>query len=252
MSLDPTDRLINYILRLTRATSIDSKELLQTPWSGYGEIVRYQLSGASFASVIVKQICFKNKTHHPRGWDTEYSHIRKLRSYEVEQAWYSHWAQRCDNACQVAKCLGADSGGNEITLVLEDLDRSGFSARKSALNRTKTKVCLDWLASFHAQFINDQFRDLWPIGRYWHLATRPDEWQIMADSALKSAASMIDQQLNNCTYQTIIHGDTKVDNFCFTPDMRSVAAVDPFAWTDFERFVSGWMPGHRKLTSLSK
>ena len=69
-------------------------------------------------------------------------------------------------------------------------------------------------------------KKLWQKGSYWHLSTRPDELKAMQHSKLKDAAKSIDEQLNNCKYKTLIHGDAKVANFCFADDMSSVAAVD--------------------------
>lgn len=56
--------------------------------------------------------------------------------------------------------------------------------------------------------------------------TRPDELSAMKPSHLKGAAEAIDSKLNQCKFQTIVHGDAKVANFCFTPDSKSIAAVD--------------------------
>ena len=70
---------------------------------------------------------------------------------------------------------------------------------------------------------------LWPIGTYWHLETRPDELQAMQDGPLKSAAQQIDDVLNQAKYQTLVHGDAKVANFCFANEPAAefaVAAVD--------------------------
>jgi len=139
----------------------------------------------------------------------------------------------------------------------------------------------------------------------------------MKEGALKQAAVKIDQILNNCQYQTLVHGDAKVANFCFSSNLKKVAAVDfqyigggcgmkdvvyflgscldeqecelwqeelldhyfnelkigidksnkkiswqaletewrkmyPVAWTDFYRFLLGWMPTHYKINSYTE
>ena len=111
-------------------------------------------------------------------------------------------------------------------MVLEDLDAAGFPVRKSELSLEGMAPCLSWLASFHAKFLNEQPTDLWPIGTYWHLNTRPDELDALDDIALKQAAPHIDSCLNNARFQTILHGDAKVANFCFSADEQSVSGVD--------------------------
>ena len=63
---------------------------------------------------------------------------------------------------------------------------------------------------------------LWPAGTYWHLETRPDELDAMPDGPLKNSAAMIDRRLNKATYKSLVHGDAKVANFCFSasePDL---------------------------------
>ncbi len=62
-----------------------------------------------------------------------------------------------------------------------------------------------------------------PIGAW---RTRPDELSALADPDLKAAAPLIDQQLRDCPFQTLVHGDAKLANFCFTANGRQVVAVD--------------------------
>ena len=73
-----------YVLSATGATAINNKQSVQTLWSGYGEIKRYFLKGGTQPSVIVKHIQLPENSHHPRGWNTEISHQRKLKSYQLE------------------------------------------------------------------------------------------------------------------------------------------------------------------------
>jgi len=88
------------------------------------------------------------------------------------------------------------------------------------------RVCLSWLANFHALFLGVDPEGLWPVGTYWHLETRPDELEAMEDGHLKAAAGEIDRTLNECRFKTIVHGDAKLANFCFSQGGRDVAAVD--------------------------
>ncbi|MDU0355903.1 oxidoreductase family protein [Paraglaciecola aquimarina] len=57
---------------------------------------------------------------------------------------------------------------------------------------------------------------------------RQDELAAMADGVLKAEASRIDATLNKGLYQTLVHGDAKLANFCFADEsIRSpIAAVD--------------------------
>ncbi len=230
---------------LLGASLAEPVEVLQQLWSGYGSITRYQLtypssvhSPAQPASVIVKSITPSGDELHPRGWNTQLSHRRKLHSYAVETHWYQHWASLCPDTCKVAFCYGVLTEHEHRHIVLEDLDAAGFSQRATTLTPQQAKICLRWLANFHGTFLrqsstssqqaptSDWTGELWPIGTYWHLATRPDEWQAMPDSRLKQQAHRIDQRLNQCRHQTLVHGDAKVANFCFDPERQQAAAVD--------------------------
>ncbi|QDT08434.1 Phosphotransferase enzyme family protein [Planctomycetes bacterium K23_9] len=220
------DQLQRLVVQLFDADSISRVEVIQTLWSGYGQILKVTLDGGSAASVILKHVTPPSQASHPRGWSTDRSHQRKLRSYQVESAWYRDWSGRCGDRCRVPKCYLIDDSQGRAVFVLEDLDAAGFSARRSGLKIDAVKTCLSWLAEFHAEFIGEQPARLWSIGTYWHLDTRPDEWDVMPAGPLKDAAKKIDAALRESPYQTFVHGDAKVANFCFTPEGDAVAAVD--------------------------
>lgn len=305
------------LLSATSSTEAQRIEMIQSLWSGYGEIARYQLSGGSTSSVVVKNVILPAKAQHPRGWNTSIGHQRKVTSYEVEMAFYEHYASQCNDSCRVPKNYAIASMDTERLMVLEDLDNAGFALRKSTLTDDELEACLHWLANFHATFLKVTPEHLWPTGTYWHLDTRPEELEAMQHPALKKAAHQLDELLSNARYQTLVHGDAKVANFCFAADEPKVAAVDfqyvgggcgmkdlayflgscleeqqcesreeelldryfklleaalkacnkhehfealqqewrslyPIAWTDFYRFLLGWMPNHWKVNAYSK
>lgn len=216
-----------HILAATNAELIKKSESVQTLWSGYGQIKRYHLAGGDYPSVIAKHIQWPDASNHPRGWNTELSHQRKQRSYLVETTWYQQYAHQTDAHCRVPQLLHEVSSDTEMLLVMEDLNACGFSSRLTpgTVTLDKVKSCLRWLARFHARFMNVDPNGLWPIGTYWHLDTRPDEWAKMKNTALKEAAQAIDKRLNQTRFQTLVHGDAKLANFCFG-DAEHVAAVD--------------------------
>jgi hypothetical protein len=223
---------LSIIKEKTGASGIYKMQALQTLWSGYGHIIRYGLKHCKTPSVIVKHIHLPDSANHPRGWNTSLSHQRKIRSYQVETNWYKHWSRQCDAHCRIPACLAVSQADddtentNEIIIVLEDLDVSGFPERKQSVSIDDMFACLSWLAYFHARFMAEQPVGLWETGTYWHLDTRPDELQALTDSSLKQAAAMIDQILKKTPYQTLVHGDAKLANFCFSDDAPQVAAVD--------------------------
>ncbi|XP_008429143.1 uncharacterized protein pkdc [Poecilia reticulata] len=300
------------ILQTCGASSLRVGAKIQTLWSGYGEIVRLHLEGCGRPSVVVKHVKFPEEAEHPGGWNTNLSHARKVRSYQVETHWYQNYST--NQSCRIPACLAARSYGDEMLIVLEDLDVEGYDQRRTSLKDKEIRACLSWLAHFHALFLGVTPEGLWPVGTYWHLETRPDELEAMDDAELKAAAGDIDRILNECHFKTIVHGDAKLANFCFSKSGLEVAAVDfqyvgggcgmkdvvyflgscmderecdkrvpglldhyfselkafvnkdvnfnalekewremfAFAWTDFHRFLLGWMPGHWKINQYSK
>ncbi|MFT7619687.1 MAG: hypothetical protein ACI97A_003343 [Planctomycetota bacterium] len=214
------------LLSKLQAKDLFELETIQELWSGYGTIKRYRVDDSHLGSIIIKHVCPPSAAKHPRGWNSKRSHIRKLKSYQVESAWYREWSHLCGSGCPVPKCYALESEGSEFYIALEDLDASGFSARLQSVSTPELKVCIKWLAHFHATFMGAQPKNLWEVGTYWHLDTRPDELEKVQDKLLQRSAKSIDQLLNNAQYQTIVHGDAKLANFCFAPDGKSVAAVD--------------------------
>lgn len=134
---------------------------------------------------------------------------------------------------------------------LEDLDKVGYTKRyknRCNFNLDQAKICITWLAEFHAKFMNSKqsISDLvtqnkiWSWGTYWNLDQRLDLLQKLALSQenslteaatnlevdLKNKARKLHEKLQNAKFKTIIHGDAKVENFCFYHDMTKVAGVD--------------------------
>jgi len=211
------------ILRETGASSLTEQEMVQELWSGYGHITRVTLKGGSCKSVVVKHIQLAADTDHPRGWNTNIGHQRKLKSYNVETTWYKTYSR--DSLARLPHCLAIERHEDDVLIVLEDLDAAGYSSRKQSANWNDIVSCLNWLAKFHAAYLGKTPKGLWEVGTYWHLETRPQELNSLKDQRLKRAAPLIDQKLNSCTYQTFVHGDAKLANFCFSGDGR-VAGLD--------------------------
>jgi aminoglycoside phosphotransferase (APT) family kinase protein len=213
--------------RLRRLTASDGGRLgarLQSLWGGYGAIYRYHPADEK-RPLIVKYVSPKGVRSHPRGWASDRGHERKLKSYDVELSWYQSAAQLCRSRCRVAEPRYLEKTDNGWLFLLEDLDDAGFSARRSRLNRAEMRACLSWLAEFHALHLERDPEGLWDPGTYWHLATRPDELLVMQHERLKSVAHAIDATLNGARFRTWVHGDAKVENFCFS-EGAEVAAVD--------------------------
>ncbi|MEZ8284992.1 phosphotransferase [Vibrio splendidus] len=231
-------------------------QVIQRLWGGYGELVRLvfsQESHAELKSVIVKHVALPDKAEHPKGWNTKLSHQRKVHSYQVETAWYQSFTQQWDERCPVPVGLQCELQENEWLIVMQDLAEIGFPLTSqfdvlavsddlatkdtqselafgySLEEKNQRDACLKWLANFHAKHIHidqEQSASLWKIGTYWHLDTRPDEFNALVDLPLKNQAQHIDRLLRECPYQTLVHGDAKLANFCFDSESQNAAAVD--------------------------
>lgn len=223
-ALDILNTYSRHLLQCAQATAIAKEEHLQTLWSGYGKILRVTLEGGEWPTLIAKLISPPNEKSHPRGWNTDIGHQRKLRSYKVEETWYRDHVFSSEY-WRTARFITAVSEDHGQMIAMEDLDAAGYDLRKQTVSLPEMKACLSWLANFHAFYLGKEPLGLWAEGTYWHLDTRPEELRVMRDGPLKRKAAAIDQALKSCRYRTIVHGDAKLANFCFAADGR-VAAVD--------------------------
>lgn len=217
------DYFKSIILQKTGASALIEKEMIQELWSGYGKIMRIQLKNASARSVVVKHVQLPVYKNHPRGWNTDIGHQRKVKSYKVETIWYDQYSK--NSAARLPQCLAVETQDEEVLMVLEDLDEAGYPLRKRTVVWEEIAACLAWLAQFHASYLGKSPVGLWEVGTYWHLETRPQELAVLKDKRLKEAAPFIDEKLNSCVYKTFVHGDAKLANFCFAEDGK-VAGVD--------------------------
>ena len=201
------------ILQRTGASSLFEKEMIQELWSGYGKIMRIGLENASVDSVVIKHVQMPIYKNHPRGWNTDIGHQRKVKSYKVETTWYDQYSK--NSTARLPQCLAIETKDDEVLMVMEDLDEAGYHLRKSVLTWEEIAECLAWLAQFHASYLGKIPDGLWKVGTYWHLETRPQELAVLDDQRLREAAPIIDEKLNTCEYKTFVHGDAKLANFCF-------------------------------------
>ena len=204
------------ILQRTGASSLFVKETIQELWSGYGKILRVGLVNASVDSVVIKHVQMPIDKNHPRGWNTDIGHRRKVKSYKVETTWYDRYSKI--STARLPQCLAIETKDDEVLMVLEDLDDVGYYLRKSVVTWEEIAQCLAWLAKFHASYLGEIPDGLWEVGTYWHLETRPQELAVLDDIRLREAAPIIDKKLNTSAYKTFVHGDAKLANFCFAED----------------------------------
>lgn len=222
-----TSHLKSDLLTITNSKSITNIQLIQGVWGGYGQLLRVSFFGGSVSSVVVKLVNKPQPSTHPKGWNTNLSHQRKLFSYQVESNWYTQYGHLHHHlACYIPRCLLVGKNDTQQWLILEDLCASGFPIIKKNCSLAEAKTCISWLAQFHVLHLQRKPQGLWITGSYWHLETRPDELENLQDTHLKATAYKLDNILSSSPFQTLIHGDAKLTNFCFSEACDKVAAVD--------------------------
>ncbi|MDO6568812.1 phosphotransferase [Alteromonas sp. 1_MG-2023] len=255
---DIKPNLIEWLANTTNK-EVHNPALIQSLWSGYGACFRATLLDKTHSTaipVVAKCVQPSPEISHPKGWQSNTSHLRKCRSFEVEHYFYTQLQPSTNVDCLTPTCLASassqsaslnfdesasintkispetvsaldsDNYSNAHILVMSDLDAEGYTQRAISLSVKQAESVLRWLAAFHASFMGISDTHVWSEGTYWHLATRQDEWHTMEAGPLKRAANTLANKLSSARFQTLLHGDAKVANFCFTPDFSQCGGVD--------------------------
>jgi hypothetical protein len=135
---------------------------------------------------------------------------RKFDSYVVEATFFETYALdflQHDGIC-IPTPLKVEREGTKTIICMSRLENA-------TMNNVDDGV-IQWLANFHAATWHKDYPGLQPIGSYWHLDTRPDEYNSMPthgwEGRLKRAARAIDDFLKRDSLQCLIHGDAKDAN----------------------------------------
>lgn len=212
-------RLLAEKARLAAALGYKGREMtaeataLATLWAGYGSVlkVRVDVEGEDEPRrLVLKRIA-------PPPGDGA-SHRRKLRSYEVEAAFYRSDAPDYlrSKGAAVPACVAVDgdvNNGGGMEILLTDLTHESFPNRLRGGQRADIDAALTLLAKMHAAYFEKPLPPgLWEQACYWHLETRPDELRSMSDTRLQAAAAALDRRLRVSRGATLLHGDSKADN----------------------------------------
>ncbi|MEG3757740.1 kinase [Pseudoalteromonas carrageenovora] len=195
----------------SRFKHIEVGDTLTSLWSGCGSIVECMLDDES---CVVKAIKIPRYIHHPKIKQSEFALKRKQYSYSVEYNFYKRYSPFLPSTAKSIECISAINNVDEYALVFKNFTQNGFAQAGSQ----HVQAILKWLANFHAFNLNKPANGLWQQGNYWHLSTRPDEFNKLNEhddkkSDIKSAAHKIDKILQTSHYKTLIHGDAKLANF---------------------------------------
>ena len=241
------DRLAHSLIKISMGSSTPSIgtpsirtniNKLQSLWAGYGVISRVHvvfvppcggdLDLSKFGSLILKQVS-PPPSLSSSSLKEDVSHLRKLKSYQVEAAFYSSEipaelaSRRAHVPMLIDRCGDVvDEGGLE--LLLSDLDNEGFASRLSG-SKAHVEAALTLLAKIHATYFERKLPEgLWEQACYWHLETRLSELREMSDKRLQSAAPALDRRLRQATRgMTLLHGDAKADNLLIGDDGGAAA-----------------------------
>jgi hypothetical protein len=238
---------------------------LQSLWGGYGELWRAELAhGAALTRVVVKHV-------RPPPGDGSRSHRRKLRSYEVEHAFYERYAARCSDPpiCRVPRAVQLLSENGGWLFVLEDLDASGFSERRE-LGQMRHAALHEAAPALDAALNAARFKTLVhgdaKLENVCFARARPgaadvalvDFQYVGGGAGVKDVAYFLNSCLSPREWERLVPGylddyfrelENAVRASAVEVDARELErewrALFPLAWVDFYRFLLGWAPGQQ-------
>ncbi|KTF16725.1 kinase [Pseudoalteromonas sp. H105] len=228
-------------------------ETITSLWSGCGEIVRCSLDDKP---CVLKAINVPDHINHPRITQSAVAIDRKKHSYHVEYSWYRRYSDTLPLQCRALTCFNTLKKDQNYVLVFADFTQQGFTPAVPCDEHILSIV--KWLAYFHAYHLNNNGDELWNEGNYWHLSTRPDEYANMPNGELKQLAHRVENKLNTCEYNTLIHGDAKLANFAINSQTLDVLGYD-FQYVgkgvgivDLMYFLGSCLDEHALLTLTDK
>lgn len=204
-------------------TIISDRDVKQTTlfrlWAGMGYIYELSLLRGKYR-FIVKRIMV-SPTSGGRHQRLSFGDERKARSYQVEANFYQNVAPlllRKGIRIPQPLHIERDTACRKVTICMSKVEgrvAGGLS------NMEENKAALRWLAAFHAATWSYKDDDIYsaglqPTASYWHLDTRPEEYESMSktgwEGRLRRAARSIDSRLKRDKMQCLCHGDAKDAN----------------------------------------
>uniref|UniRef100_A0A8K9XN99 CHK kinase-like domain-containing protein n=1 Tax=Oncorhynchus mykiss TaxID=8022 RepID=A0A8K9XN99_ONCMY len=199
---------------------------------GYCQIVKVHLDGCYRPSVVVKHVMFPKEAEHPGGWKTDLSHMRKMRSYQVETLKNQRASRHDELDAMYNSQLKAAAG--EIDRILNECRFKTIIHGDAKLANFCFPGSGQGVAAVDFQYVGRGcgMKDV------VYLLEEIEEKQLE-----KRVPSLLDY------YFTELRASVtkQMDFAALEKEWREM-----FAWTDFHRFLLGWMPGHQKINRYTK
>ena len=172
--------------------------VLQSLWDGYGSASRVTRQDGS--TLVIKRV-------KPPPGASGPAHERKLRSYEVEAAFYASTLPITLRASGATVALPAPDypAPTAHMIAIGDLCLTHPVQRpKGGMSLAELRAALRWVAELHAATwegaarLSDMQSSFWPRGTFFRLATRADELEAARTSAEPTAQPLLAPSLRQC------------------------------------------------------